>query len=80
MIRRQKETKARANVDCPSIFTLELSHWASFEKEIEGEGISEGIGRVLPDQFELVSEWAVTLPLMPRRDHATQQERRRGWA
>jgi hypothetical protein len=32
----------------------------------------------LPDEFELVSKWTVTLSLMPRRDRATRQERRRG--
>jgi len=37
-----------------------------------------GIRMVLPDEFELVSIWTETLTLMPRRDRATRQERRRG--
>jgi hypothetical protein len=45
-------------------------------RRIEGDETTKG---VVSDEFELVSARTVKLPLMPRRDHATRRERRRGW-
>lgn len=46
-------------------------HW-----RIASDGLEEY--KVLADELEPVSEWTVTLPLMPRKDRATQQEWRHG--
>ena len=59
-------------------FSLLQNAFVPAEVDIGGCDVVEALVEVLPDEFEPVSEWTVSLSLMTRRDRATRQEQRHG--